>query len=127
MLTALIGAPIIASLPHFYLADREYQTGVIGLNPTKEKHEIFSIFDPVSVSYRLTYSHSPDAKLPDGVNSSLQIYTSSSFSNDVSKCYYKTSNNCINCEVLSGHFPGWTTGNHKKTGQDGDSKDVPFK
>jgi len=49
ILTALIGAPIIASLPHFYLADREYQMGVNGLNPTKEKHEIFSIFDPVSV------------------------------------------------------------------------------
>jgi hypothetical protein len=55
--TALIGAPIIASLPHFYLADREYQTGVTGLNPTKEKHEISSIFDPVSVSFQLTYSH----------------------------------------------------------------------
>jgi hypothetical protein len=50
ILTALIGAPIIASLPHFYLADQEYRTGVIGLNPTKEKHEIVSIFDPVSVS-----------------------------------------------------------------------------
>lgn len=65
ILTALIGAPIIASLPHFYLADREYQTGVTGLNPTKEKHEIFSIFDPVSVSCRLAYSHSPEAKFPD--------------------------------------------------------------
>jgi hypothetical protein len=65
ILTALIGAPLIASLPHFYLADNEYQTGVTGLNPTKEKHEIFSIFDPVSVSCRLTYSHLPDAKFPD--------------------------------------------------------------
>jgi hypothetical protein len=44
----VLGAPIIVSLPHFYLADREYQTGVAGLSPTKEKHEIISIFDPVS-------------------------------------------------------------------------------
>jgi hypothetical protein len=28
--------------------------------------------------------------------------------------YYKTSNSCMNCEVLSGHFPEWTTGNHEK-------------
>jgi len=65
ILTALTGAPIIASLPHFYLADKVYQTGVTGLNPVKEKHEIFSIFDPVSISCRLTYSHSPDAKFPN--------------------------------------------------------------
>jgi hypothetical protein len=65
ILTALIGAPFIASLPHFYLADKQYQRGVTGLNPTKEKHEIISIFDPVSVSCKLTYSHSPDAKFPD--------------------------------------------------------------
>lgn len=65
ILTALTGAPIIASLPHFYLADNEYQTGVTGLNPMKEKHEIFSIFDPVSVSCRLTYSHLPEAKFLD--------------------------------------------------------------
>jgi hypothetical protein len=44
------GAPIIASLPHFYDAAPEYQTGVIGLNPSKEKHEILMIFEPVSLS-----------------------------------------------------------------------------
>lgn len=54
--TASTGVPIIASLPHFYLAHREYRRGVAGLNPTKEKHEIISIFDPVSVSDRVCLS-----------------------------------------------------------------------
>jgi len=49
-----------------------------------------------------------------GVNSSLQIYPSSPINNTVSNSYYKTSNNCMNCEVLSGHFPGRTTRNHEK-------------
>ena len=39
----------MASLPHFYDAAMEYQTGVIGLNPSKEKHEILMVFEPVSV------------------------------------------------------------------------------
>ncbi|XP_069694773.1 sensory neuron membrane protein 1-like [Periplaneta americana] len=47
-LTSCMGAPIIVSLPHFYLADREYQTGVLGINASKEKHEIFSIFEPLT-------------------------------------------------------------------------------
>ena len=49
-----------------------------------------------------------------GVNSSLQIYPSSPINNTVSNSYYKTSNNYMNCEVLYGHFPGRTTGNHEK-------------
>jgi hypothetical protein len=43
----MTGAPIIASLPHFYDAAPEYQTGVIGFNPSKEKHEILMVFEPV--------------------------------------------------------------------------------
>jgi hypothetical protein len=45
----ITGAPIMASLPHFYDAAMEYQNGVIGLNPSKEKHEILMVFEPVSV------------------------------------------------------------------------------
>ena len=52
--------------------------------------------------------------VPVGVNSSLQIYTSSLIKNAVINSYYTTSNNCMNCGVMSGHFPGWTTGNHEK-------------
>lgn len=47
-LTRCSGAPIMASLPHFYDAALEYQTGVIGLNPSKEKHEILMIFEPLT-------------------------------------------------------------------------------
>ena len=36
------------SLPHFYLADDEYLDGVVGLNPTQEKHEVTFLFEPVS-------------------------------------------------------------------------------
>jgi hypothetical protein len=37
----------VVSLPHFYLADEEYQDGVVGLNPTQEEHEIMLLFEPV--------------------------------------------------------------------------------
>jgi hypothetical protein len=41
------GYPIVVSLPHFYLADDEYLDGVVGLNPTQEKHEVTLLFEPV--------------------------------------------------------------------------------
>jgi len=42
------GYPVVMSLPHFYLADEEYLDGVVGLNPTQEKHEVTLLFEPVS-------------------------------------------------------------------------------
>jgi hypothetical protein len=47
MSVLLTGYPIVVSLPHFYLADDEYLDGVVGLNPTQEKHEITLLFEPV--------------------------------------------------------------------------------
>ena len=41
------GYPVVMSLPHFYLADDEYLDGVVGLNPTQEKHEVTLLFEPV--------------------------------------------------------------------------------
>nr|WHO17345.1 sensory neuron membrane protein 1 [Matsumurasca onukii] len=42
------GAPIVASLPHFYLASQDYVTGVTGLSPDKEKHGISIVLEPIS-------------------------------------------------------------------------------
>lgn len=41
------GAPIIATLPHFYKAE-EYLKDVDGLSPQDEKHRIKMLFEPVS-------------------------------------------------------------------------------
>lgn len=40
--------PAIASFPHFYEADPSYGATVIGLNPQKEKHELYLLFETVS-------------------------------------------------------------------------------
>lgn len=34
-------APLVLSMPHFYMADREYLDAVEGVHPEKEKHEFF--------------------------------------------------------------------------------------
>ncbi|XP_024937885.1 sensory neuron membrane protein 2 [Cephus cinctus] len=40
------GAPIVLSLPHFLLADGQYQSGVNGLNPNVSLHRIFIDLEP---------------------------------------------------------------------------------
>ncbi|KAJ8687778.1 hypothetical protein QAD02_023572 [Eretmocerus hayati] len=45
-----VGAPLIASHPHLYEADEEYANSVDGLNPSKEKHQIFLDFEPFTGS-----------------------------------------------------------------------------
>nr|AMA98190.1 chemosensory protein [Blattella germanica] len=49
-LTNCVGAPFIASLPHFYLAHPDYMNAVYGMNPVKEKHEIYSVFEPMTAT-----------------------------------------------------------------------------
>nr|WNX29034.1 sensory neuron membrane protein 2 [Odontotermes formosanus] len=44
------GYPVVMSLPHFYLADDEYLDGVVGLNPTQEKHEVTLLFEPLTAT-----------------------------------------------------------------------------
>jgi len=44
------GAPIIATLPHFYKSE-EYLNNVDGLHPEAEKHKIQMYFEPVSWFY----------------------------------------------------------------------------
>ncbi|XP_011306891.1 sensory neuron membrane protein 1 [Fopius arisanus] len=56
-----LGAPMIASLPHFYLADPIYLSQVDGLRPKKEDHEIFMNFvalagAPIEAAKRLQFS-----------------------------------------------------------------------
>ncbi|XP_023289833.1 sensory neuron membrane protein 1 isoform X2 [Orussus abietinus] len=47
-LTKCVGAPIVASLPHLYLADESYLETVEGLKPTQEDHQIFLDFEPMT-------------------------------------------------------------------------------
>ncbi|XP_015587038.1 sensory neuron membrane protein 1 [Cephus cinctus] len=49
-LTKCVNAPIIASLPHFYLTDESYLETVQGLQPVQEDHEIFIDFEPLTGS-----------------------------------------------------------------------------
>lgn len=39
-------SPIYMSYPHFYKADSMYANAVNGLNPDKEKHELFLVLEP---------------------------------------------------------------------------------
>lgn len=41
------GSPAFVSLPNFYNADPYYTNSVDGVNPDKEKHEFYMIFEPV--------------------------------------------------------------------------------
>nr|AMA98191.1 chemosensory protein [Blattella germanica]WPE03555.1 sensory neuron membrane protein 1d [Blattella germanica] len=54
-LTRCQGAPIIASLPHFYDADPEYANAITGLNPNKEQHEITMVFEPLTSTPLVAY------------------------------------------------------------------------
>ncbi|BES93073.1 Sensory neuron membrane protein 1 [Nesidiocoris tenuis] len=47
-ITKCAGAPIILTLPHYYLADPSYLDGVEGLHPEEEKHRIFMNFEPIT-------------------------------------------------------------------------------
>ncbi|BES93072.1 Sensory neuron membrane protein 1 [Nesidiocoris tenuis] len=47
-LTKCQGAPLIGTLPHFYLADESYLDGVVGLRPNKDKHEIIFVMEPIT-------------------------------------------------------------------------------
>ncbi|XP_017775707.1 PREDICTED: sensory neuron membrane protein 1-like [Nicrophorus vespilloides] len=56
-----IKAPLIASLPHFYLSDPSYVNGVKGLNPNAKDHEITILFEsmtgsPVAAKKRMQFS-----------------------------------------------------------------------
>ncbi|XP_020708289.1 sensory neuron membrane protein 1 isoform X2 [Athalia rosae] len=43
-----VGTPVVATLPHFYLADPSYLETVSGLHPVKEDHEISIDFEPMT-------------------------------------------------------------------------------
>ncbi|XP_066583077.1 sensory neuron membrane protein 1-like isoform X2 [Prorops nasuta] len=45
-----VGAPIIGTLPHFYLTDKKYLKLVKGLNPDPEKHAIVMDFEPMTAT-----------------------------------------------------------------------------
>lgn len=49
-LTKCVGAPLIASLPHFYLADEKYTQIVEGLHPEQELHDISMDFEPMTAT-----------------------------------------------------------------------------
>ncbi|XP_049943966.1 sensory neuron membrane protein 1-like isoform X3 [Schistocerca serialis cubense] len=49
-LSPCAGAPVIATLPHFYLASETYLQTVSGLRPTKENHELFMVFESTTGS-----------------------------------------------------------------------------
>lgn len=42
------GAPAFISMPHFYLADPSYAKNITGMSPSKEKHELMLVLEPVS-------------------------------------------------------------------------------
>ncbi|XP_075232479.1 sensory neuron membrane protein 1-like [Lycorma delicatula] len=43
-----LGAPLVASFPHFFDASPELERGVTGLNPNKERHSTYAVLEPVS-------------------------------------------------------------------------------
>nr|AXY87885.1 sensory neuron membrane protein 2e [Subpsaltria yangi] len=47
-MTPCLNAPIIASFPHLYLADKEYQSYITGLHPNKTLHETYVDIDPLT-------------------------------------------------------------------------------
>lgn len=49
-LTKCVDAPIIVTLPHFYLTDPAYQQGNRGLHPNEEEHGIIILFESVFIT-----------------------------------------------------------------------------
>jgi hypothetical protein len=49
ILYSVPGAPIVASWPHFFDGDVEYQNQSIGLKPNKTLHETSLSLEPVSL------------------------------------------------------------------------------
>lgn len=49
-LTKCVGAPIMVSLPHFYLSDESYVNSVRGLHPNEKEHGISILFEPMTGS-----------------------------------------------------------------------------
>ncbi|XP_025831744.1 sensory neuron membrane protein 1 isoform X2 [Agrilus planipennis] len=47
-ITKCVGAPLYASLPHFYASDESYVHGVRGLHPNEEEHGIYMYFEPMT-------------------------------------------------------------------------------
>lgn len=52
-LSPCMKSPVMASFPHFYLADKELLKYPAGLNPVKEKHESYVIIEPVTKHFFL--------------------------------------------------------------------------
>lgn len=44
----LLGAPVVASFPHFHLADEKYVNAIKGMSPQLEHHQTFLDLNPVS-------------------------------------------------------------------------------
>lgn len=42
-----IGAPVVASFPHFHLADDKYVSAIEGMSPQREHHQTFLDLNPV--------------------------------------------------------------------------------
>lgn len=41
------GAPVVASFPHFYLAEEKYAEAIEGMSPQREHHQTFLDLNPV--------------------------------------------------------------------------------
>lgn len=48
----LVGAPVVASFPHFHLADGKYVNAIKGISPQREHHQTFLDLNPVSTACR---------------------------------------------------------------------------
>lgn len=49
-LYSLAGAPVVASFPHFYLAEDKYVDAIEGMSPDREHHQTYLDLNPVSKS-----------------------------------------------------------------------------
>lgn len=50
----LTGAPVVASFPHFYLAEDKYVAAIEGMSPSRIHHQTFLDLNPVSHSPQFT-------------------------------------------------------------------------
>lgn len=44
-----LGAPVVASFPHFHLAEEKYVNAIKGMSPQREHHQTFLDLNPVSL------------------------------------------------------------------------------